>query len=175
MDANSPTAPRKTRAQDRRAKALSRRIGGWTFDRIGDELGISAQAAHKLVKSALADLNVKVAENAEELRRLEMERLDTMRNAIWGQVLAGDVQAIDRAIKIGARLAALAGLDAPAKADITSGGEAIQVTFDYAKLIGSPQARPVPDRSAPGEDESHLHGAALGQDHDGGDTGAGGG
>jgi hypothetical protein len=63
------------------------------------------------------------------------------------------------------------------KLDLTTGGDKLQpIVFDYAKLISaSPEAGPVPDREPPGEDESHLHGAALGQDHDGGDTGAGGG
>jgi len=125
----STQSPRKTTATERKAQALSRRIGGFTFQQIADEMGVSRQAAHALVKSALAELNEKIAESAAELRRLELERLDTMRSAVWGGVLKGDLQSIDRALKISARLSALAGLDAPTKQDITSGGDKIIVTI----------------------------------------------
>jgi DNA-binding CsgD family transcriptional regulator len=114
-DANAPTAPRKVKAAERKKQALARRIGGWTFAQIGEELGISAQAAYNLVKSALAETNAKTAEEAEILRRLELERLDTMRSAIWGLVLKGDVQAIDRALRISKRMSELTGIDAPTK------------------------------------------------------------
>jgi hypothetical protein len=122
-DANAPTAPRKVKAAERKKQALARRIGGWTFAQIGAELGISTQAAYGLVKAALAETNAKTAEEAEILRRLELERLDTMRSAIWGAVLKGDVLAIDRALRISKRMSELTGIDAPAKTDITSGGE----------------------------------------------------
>ena len=124
-DQNAPTTKKRLTAAERREQALQRRIGGWTFQRIGDELGITRQSAHNLVITALKDLNEKVMESAAELQRLELERLDTMNNAIWGAVLKGDVGAIDRAIRIQARRAALLGLDAPKKTDITSIGERI--------------------------------------------------
>jgi len=127
----STQSPRKTTAAERKAQALSRRIGGFTFQQIADEMHITRQAAHALVKSALAELNEKIAESATELRRLELERLDTMRRALWGEVLKGDLQSIDRALKISARLSALAGLDAPVKTDMTSGGKAL--TFVISK------------------------------------------
>jgi len=87
----STQSPRKTTAAERKAQALSRRIGGFTFQQIADEMHITRQAAHALVKSALAELNEKIAESATELRRLELERLDTMRRALWGEVLKGDL------------------------------------------------------------------------------------
>jgi hypothetical protein len=124
-DANAPTAKRKVTAAQRRHQALQRRIGGWTFQAIGDELGITRQAAHGLVVTALKDLNEKTMESASELQRLELERLDVMNSAIWGAVLKGDVGAIDRAIRIQARRAALMGLDAPAKIEESLKGEVI--------------------------------------------------
>jgi hypothetical protein len=45
------------------------------------------------------------------------------------------------------------------------------VTFDYSKLIANTAPRPVGDSDAPGESESDLHGAALGQDDAGGHPG----
>jgi DNA-binding CsgD family transcriptional regulator len=132
MNPNSPQSTKRAKTAERKKQALARRIGGWTFAQIGEELGISTQAAYNLVKSALAETNAKTAEEAEILRRLELERLDTMRSAIWGLVLKGDVQAIDRALRISKRMSELTGIDAPAKTDITSGGEKIEVVIKYA-------------------------------------------
>ena len=127
MDNKSKMAPQKLTAAQRRHQALQRRIGGWTFQAIGDELGITRQAAHGLVVTALKDLNEKTMESASELQRLELERLDVMNSAIWGAVLKGDVGAIDRAIRIQARRAALMGLDSPSKHEIKT--DIIEVTI----------------------------------------------
>jgi hypothetical protein len=132
METNGTTTAKRTTTAERKAQALARRIGGFTFQQIADELKITRQAAHALVVSALKELNEKTMESAAELKRLEMERLDTMRSAVWGGVLKGDLQSIDRALKISARLAALAGIDAPTKTDVTSGGEKItEITVNW--------------------------------------------
>jgi hypothetical protein len=127
MDANSPTLPRKMTTAERRKQAVSLRMGGRTFADIGEALGISKQAAHNLVVTALKEITDKTAEDAETLRRLELERLDFMRNAIWGAVIKGDVMAIDRALRISKRMAELLGLDAPTKTDVTSNGETLNI------------------------------------------------
>ena len=54
-------------------------------------------------------------EPAEEVRRIELARLDTMLKAIWQQVLHGKPEAIDRAIKIASLRAKLLGLEAPTR------------------------------------------------------------
>jgi hypothetical protein len=56
--------------------------------------------------------------------------------------------------------------------DVTSGGEKLQVTFDYAKLVGGhTPPGPTGDSETPGANESNLHGEALGKDGDGGALG----
>jgi len=131
MDTNSPQSPKRALTAERKEKALLFRIGGKTFAEIGAALGISPQAAYKLVANALDDISQKTAENAEQLRRLEIERLDFMRNAIWGAVIKGDVVAVDRGIKISKRISELMGLDAPVKTDITSDNKAINPVVIY--------------------------------------------
>jgi hypothetical protein len=54
-------------------------------------------------------------EKAEEVRRLELERLDAMLAGIWSRAARGEEAAIDRVLKIQARRAALLGLDAATK------------------------------------------------------------
>jgi hypothetical protein len=56
--------------------------------------------------------------------------------------------------------------------DLTSGGKALEVHFDYSKLVGGhTPPGPDADSEAPGANESNLHGPALGKDGDGGALG----
>ena len=107
--------PKGFKTAQRRSYAVDRRIGGITYQRIADELGITRQSVWDLVTKELDKLNERTAESAQELRRLEVERLDVMLAALWAAVLGGDVFAIDRAIKIQDRRAKLLGLDAKEK------------------------------------------------------------
>lgn len=115
---NSPTAPRRVTTAERKKSALALRIGGLSFQAIGDKLGVTRQAAHALVVNALRDTNAQTAEAADELRRLELERLDTAQAAIWEAVLKGDVQAVDRFVRISKRRGELTGIDAPTKSEV---------------------------------------------------------
>lgn len=121
MDGNAPTAPRRVTASDRRRRALELRMAGSSFADIGAALEISKQAAHQLVTAALRDIEAKTVETTDELRRLELERLDKMLIKVWQQVAQGNLGAVDRALRIMERRSRLLGLDAPTKTDITSG------------------------------------------------------
>lgn len=114
-------------ALDNQLKALELRKAGVSYQRIAETLGYKdASGAWRAVKSALKKT---LQEPADELRTLEIERLDAMLSAIWASVKQGQYGAIDRAIKIMERKAKLLGMDAPVKADVTSGGEKITVTI----------------------------------------------
>jgi len=67
----------------------------------------------------MAQLETAAIETAEEIRRLELERLDAMLFAIGPEVRKGSYGAIDRALKIMERRARLLGLDAPVKGALT--------------------------------------------------------
>lgn len=111
----SNTSARRLKSAERRRIAVERRLGGDTYEQIAERLGVTRQAAFALVKQALTDLNAQTSLEAAELRRLELERLEFMRRAIWAQVVAGDVQAVDRALKISKRISEITGMDAPVK------------------------------------------------------------
>jgi hypothetical protein len=49
------------------------------------------------------------------VRKLECERLDRLLLAVWSRALSGDLDALDRALALMKRRAALLGLDAPRK------------------------------------------------------------
>jgi hypothetical protein len=110
-------------AHDKQIKALTLRKAGVSYQSIADTLGYkTAGGAWVAVK---AGLKKTLVEPADELRTLEIARLDDYLKAIANHVSAGNLTAIDRALKIQQRRAALLGLDMPAKVDVTSGGENI--------------------------------------------------
>jgi hypothetical protein len=107
----SKTSPRRILAAERRTKALALRKAGATFADIGRTLGCSEARAHQIITAELQRLNKERAEQAAEVTRLELERLDAMQLSIWQKATDGDMEAIDRLLKLMARRAALLGLD----------------------------------------------------------------
>ena len=108
---------RRINAHDRHLKALELRKAGATYRAIAEQLGYAQpRGAHKAVSSAL---KATLREPAEELRTLELERLDAMALALWRRAQAGDEKAVDRCLRIMERRARLLGLDAAAKTEVT--------------------------------------------------------
>lgn len=149
---------RFTRSPDtaaRDAEACRLRARGWTYEQIGAELGMSRGHAYEAVQRAIADI---VREPAEEVRQLELLRLDEMHRTaaavltrehyvvdrgsvvLWdGVPLADDgpkLAAIDRLLKIQARRAALLGLDAEKKVSVSGGVKYEVVGVNVADLGG---------------------------------------
>jgi hypothetical protein len=116
----SKSSPRRIAATERQRKALELRKAGASYDQIAKQLGYRGRSgAHK---SVMAALKKTLKEPAESVRKLELARLDEMLLALWPQVKVGNHGAIDRALKIMQRRAALQGLDEPK-----------QVTFDWRR------------------------------------------
>lgn len=98
-------------ATERQRQALELRKAGVSYTVIADKLGYrSGSGAHAAVGAALKKT---LQEPADDLRTLELERLDVAHLAIWQQVRSGNQGAIDRYLKIAERRAKLLGLDAP--------------------------------------------------------------
>lgn len=112
---------RRIAAEKRRAvaakkvRALEMRGEGSTYRAIAAELDCSVSVAFEYVDSELRKLP---REAAERVRELELGRLDTMLNAIWKKVTNGNIRAIETALRIMARRAALLGLDKPVTVNV---------------------------------------------------------
>ena len=105
-------------AAERRKRAVELRKLGLSYQKIADQLGVSQSGAHKMVTTALQQLNIKTAEDAAVVRRLELERLDEWLVRIAKELQDGNIlPAIDRGIRIMDRRARLLGLDIPVKRD----------------------------------------------------------
>lgn len=123
----SKSSQRRLLGKERQKQALDLRKSGATYDAIGQALGISTQGAYKAVIRALDSLNAKISEGAEQLRRLELERLDRLFLAVYPAAISGSFEAVDRALKVMARRARLLGLDAIEKAEISWREEVISL------------------------------------------------
>src|ERR1035437_476859 len=72
-------------ADARRARAVELRIAGVTYEGIAAELGYANRGTvYRVVSEALKKQTV---EAVEQLRSLEVERLDTLQHAVWQRAM----------------------------------------------------------------------------------------
>lgn len=138
----SPTGARRMTAAERTQKAVALRKAGRTYDQIRRALGISKGAAVKAVQRGLFEMREETSKDAEDLRVMEAARLDEAQAAIWAKVVAGDLAAIDRFTRISQRRAALLGLDAPTRAELTGkdgGSISLSVAGFFAEVVPEPE------------------------------------
>jgi transposase-like protein len=118
---HSQMSPPKVQAAVRRKEAVDLRVEGKTYREIAQELGVTPTRARQLVAEALAAIEKDTAESAEELRRLELDRLDQLQAGLWEEAAGGNLKAVGAALKIMERRARLVGLDAPTRTENTHG------------------------------------------------------
>ncbi|MFF4479461.1 hypothetical protein ACFY1A_20915 [Streptomyces sp. NPDC001520] len=141
----------ETAARD--AEAARLRARGMTYRAIAAELEMDVHSVHDAVKRALKEI---VQEPAEDVRRMELERLDVLYEAAarvlerehvtvsQGKIIYqgpdpllddGPVlQAIDRLLRIQERRSKLLGLDAATKTQVSGGVKYEIVGVDMDKL-----------------------------------------
>jgi hypothetical protein len=106
----------RAKTAERRAKAIALRLAGLDYPVIAQRLGYSSrQAAAKDVERALATNLAEVGRSADELREIELMRLDRLQAAAWQKAVTngGDLRAIDTVLRIIDRRCKLLGLDGP--------------------------------------------------------------
>ena len=108
-------SPGRRLTAEEREEAVRLRLAGLSYAQIGDRLGVTRQAAFAYVSSSLADLRAATAEAAEDVREMELARLDAMLVPMLEAAEAGQQTAVDRVLRIQERRAKLLGLDAAEK------------------------------------------------------------
>lgn len=98
-------------------KAYELRLQGVAYKDIAKELGVAHGTVWKWVK---AELERTASEPREEVRKLEVERLDYLYSKLQKRIENGDDKAINSALKVMDRRAKLLGLDMPTAIEITS-------------------------------------------------------
>jgi len=147
----------------RQQRALELRIAGMTYSQIGDAIGVGRATAYKYYREALGELLKENVEKMEELRQLELARLDHLQREAetvlrkshvyvsqGGKIVYdGDVklvddgptmQAIATVLRIMERRSKLLGLDQPTKIE-QSGSVEVTTGYDLSKITDPDDVR----------------------------------
>jgi len=108
----SKASPRRLKPSERQAAAMELKLAGKSYRTIARKLGFRGPSgAHKAVAAYLKKTR---EAPTNELRRIELERLDRLQVIAWKRVtVMADLKAISTVLKIMERRAKLLGLDAP--------------------------------------------------------------
>lgn len=106
---------RRISAAEKQARALNLRKAGYTFEQIAEDIGYASPSGAS--KAVYAALKKTIQEPADELRKIELERLDVMLKSLWPFVLKGSPRHVEIALKIMDRRTAFLGLDAPTQVE----------------------------------------------------------
>lgn len=106
------SAPVRIQKLEQRKLVMTLRKAGYTEQAIADQLGLTQPAVHRSIVTSIKELVRSVNEDTEEYRAIELARLEQLQQSIWAKATAGDLQAIDRVIRISERRSRLLGLDA---------------------------------------------------------------
>lgn len=114
------------------------RLAGHSVRQIAAATGMSRSTVHRREHQGIAQLPVLA--NADELRKVEVARLDRYLAALDQRVQAGDVNAIQAALRVSDRRSKLLGLDAPIQVEGTF-TEVTQEDLELAEMMREAQAR----------------------------------
>lgn len=120
----SKTSPQNIATAERRNFVLAQRKAGYTYRQIAAQAiakfgaknlpnNYGERYAHKDVKFELDRLRAGTRETTKNLVRLEVERLDVALRAIAQKVQRGNLQAVDRWVRLSETRRKLLGLDSP--------------------------------------------------------------
>lgn len=107
------TSPRVITHEDQLSIAMELRRAGASFAEIGRHLQVSKQHAHRIVLAGLDELRAMREESAEEVRTIELQRIDAITMAHWPSRKTYKSGII--LLKAMERRSRLLGLDAPQK------------------------------------------------------------
>lgn len=93
---------RRTEAEERAARALELHLAGHTYAAIAKAVGYAHKAtALKAVRRALKQ--ARTTEDMAEAAELELARLDAMLTGLWPLARRGELEAVDRVLRIDRR------------------------------------------------------------------------
>jgi len=137
----SKTSPRRVNWALQRARAVQMRISGAPYAQIAEATGY--KSAKTCATAVSNEVDTIPLEAAEELRVVELLRLDRMLFAIWPAVQQGALDAIDRALRISERRCRLVpGLEVPRNYVVEGSGndKATQISILVQQFAADPVA-----------------------------------
>lgn len=107
------------------AAAVRLRADGRSYQAIARQLGYANRAGARQAVMKTIQAYPAPAEVIAMERRLELVRLDALQAAVWERATSGDNRAVDLALRIMERRAALLGLDSPLFESVISASDII--------------------------------------------------
>ena len=111
LSKKAKTSKQKIIEAQKDAQALELRLRGYSYAKIGRAMGTSKVMPFYRIKRILGEMIETNTEDANEVLRIEIERLDIMQSVLAERVKGGDVKAIDRWLVIHEKRMKLYGLD----------------------------------------------------------------
>ncbi len=143
---------RKTRqvniiAAFRRRKCLELRRDGKSLQAIADQMKMSVSSVWQTIQMGLAET---IRPVSEELRELELQRLDWLLEKNKKGVDKGNVESVRAAVRIIEARAKMLGLNAPERHEVSGvGGSALSLVVDTRLVVDAPKADPSPSSDNP--------------------------
>lgn len=116
-EANTPV---KLELLDKHMEWLELRRQGLTYQAIGDRFGVTKQAVWDAVNRRVQKVEF---EHVDAYREYELELLGVIQEGIMQKCVDGDLQAIDRLLRLSERRSRLLGLDRPVSLAIFAQGQ----------------------------------------------------
>lgn len=115
------------------------RLTGMSLDRIAKETTLSKGTVHNRIQ---AEIQARVLPLADEVRKLELDRLDRWLAKLDQQIEAGETvpRCVEVAVKVSERRARLLGIDAPQQLEATV-TEVSQADLEFQELLREAKAR----------------------------------
>ena len=138
-----PTEPHQIQAEERRWEALELRKQGLSFRDIGKRMCIHWTTAHQHVNRALDELRERTKQSAEQLRTIEIEKLDRLEADLVKRLDActDDQDSAKLAavmLKITESRRKLLGLDAPERVEMTGNLYTVREASPDCSAWGAP-------------------------------------
>jgi hypothetical protein len=136
--------------EKRRENAAKLKLAGWNMRDIAAHLKCSVGTVHSDI-AAVFERTRDTADGAlTRAKAISLARLDVATKGIWPSVESGDLDAVDRLVKLEGRRAKLEGLDAPSKThiDLSLEQEIARVVDVVEQELGSDAAARVLARLA---------------------------
>lgn len=131
----SPAAARRINRNRQMRDALELRKAGVPYTTIAERLGWnSPQAAHKAVQKAMKSM---VQDSVDEVKQIQLERLDHLFMLAWAKAQNGDLRAIEAAVRIDERISALRGTESPRQSEVHHRGVLVVEGDDEDDYIAS--------------------------------------
>ena len=118
----------------RHRQVIQLRTAGLTFDQIAERAGYAGRSGAKHAYDAA--LERWAIEGVEQQRVIQSERLDDLWRRVFGDIVQGDLNLVDTALRIEKRRAELWGLDAPKQHELAGpGGGPLMVDSDVSTTL----------------------------------------